>query len=288
MILDGKKAAEEIKEELKAQILDLKKNGIIPGLAVVLVGNDLASRIYVRNKEKVCHELGIFSKIIGFPENASGKELLALIDCLNSRQEIHGILVQLPLPGNINEQKIISAIDPKKDVDCFHPENVGKMFLDQPEFLPCTPAGIIALLKKYKIEISGKDAVIVGRSNIVGKPLAAMLINESATVTVCHSKTGSLKEKCLGADILISATGIPGLITPDMVKTGAVVIDVGISRAEEGKLVGDVDFPEVKKIASAITPVPGGVGPMTIAMLMKNTVIAVKHSHISKQLTVLK
>ncbi len=275
-ILDGKKLSQEIKAELKTEVLGLKKQGIFPGLAVIIVGNNSASEIYVKNKKQACEEVGIYSEIYKLEEKISQISLLALVEKLNSNEKIHGILVQLPLPTHIEKEKIISAISPKKDVDCFHPENIGKVFLGQEIFPPCTPAGILEILKRSEIEITGKDIVIVGRSNIVGKPLALMMINEGATVTVCHSKTINLKEKCLGADILVSAVGYAGLITKDMIKQGAVVIDVGMNRNDEGKLTGDVDFLEVSKIASAITPVPGGVGPMTIAMLLKNTLRASK------------
>lgn len=275
-ILDGKKLAAEIKAQLKVEVSDLKEKGIVPGLAVVLVGNNPASLIYVKNKEKACQELGINSEVINFLETVSGKELIEKITELNNNKNIHGILVQLPLPKQIDALKITAAIDPQKDVDCFHPQNIGKLFLNNPLFLPCTPAGILELLKKNLIEILGQDITIVGRSNIVGKPLALMLINAGATVTICNSKTRDLKAKCALADILISATGQAGLITADMIKQGAVVVDVGISRNADGKLQGDVDFEAVSEIASAITPVPGGVGPMTIAMLMKNTVDAAK------------
>lgn len=275
-ILDGKKMADEIKSELKIEVLELKEKGIVPGLAVVIVGNDSASKIYVKNKKRACEEIGMSSQVFEVEEKISQKELLALIEKLNTDDKVHGILVQLPLPVHINREKIISAISPKKDVDCFHPENIGKMFLSQELFLPCTPAGILEILKRYEVDIIGKDVVIVGRSNIVGKPLALMMINEGATVTVCHSKTKNLQEKCLKADILVSAVGKAGLITKDMIKQGAVVVDVGMNRDDEGKLTGDVDFSGVSQIASAITPVPGGVGPMTIAMLLKNTIQSTK------------
>lgn len=278
-ILDGKKIAGEIKEELKSEILRLKEKNIFPDLAVVIVGEDSASKIYVKNKKKTCEEIGIRSRVIELPEKISENELLDLIDDLNKDEKVHGILVQLPLPEHINKERIVLAISPKKDVDCFHPENIGKVFLNDPRFLPCTPAGILEILKRYRIEILGKNVVIVGRSNIVGKPLALMLINEGATVMVCNSKTEKLKEKTLQADILISATGKAGLIKKDMVKQGAVVVDVGMNRDKEGKLVGDVDFQEISKFASYITPVPGGVGPMTIVMLMKNTVLACVDSY---------
>ncbi len=277
-ILDGKKLAEEIRVALKLEILELgEKKGIAPGLAVILVGDSVASQIYVRNKERACESLGIFSEVHRLAENIEEEKILALIAELNEKNEIHGILIQLPLPSHIDSQKIISAIDPKKDVDCFHPENVGRMFLGDPRFFPCTPLGIVEILKRYEIKISGKKVVIVGRSNIVGKPLAMMMLRENATVTMAHSKTENLKEETLRANILIVAAGRAGLITADMIKQGAVVIDVGINRGENGELAGDVDFEKVCKIASAITPVPGGVGPMTIAMLMKNTTAAAKN-----------
>ncbi|PIP27851.1 MAG: bifunctional methylenetetrahydrofolate dehydrogenase/methenyltetrahydrofolate cyclohydrolase FolD [Candidatus Moranbacteria bacterium CG23_combo_of_CG06-09_8_20_14_all_35_22] len=277
-ILDGKKLAEEIKKELKVEVLELKKNGIVPGLAVVMVGDDEASKIYVENKKRACEEIGINSEVYELEEKTEEEKLLKLIGKLNKDETVSGILVQLPLPKQIDKEKIILAIDPKKDVDCFHPENIGKIFLGlgQEKFFPCTPAGILEILKRSEIEIIGKDSVIVGRSNIVGKPLALMMINAGATVTVCNSKTKNLKEKCLGADILISAVGHAGLITADMIKQGAVVVDVGMNRNKEGKLVGDVDFLQVSKIASAITPVPGGVGLMTVAMLLCNTLRATK------------
>lgn len=276
IILDGKKIAEEIKTELRAEILELKQKGIIPGLAVILIGSDVASQVYVKNKERTCRELGIYSEVHHLKESISEEELLELIKQLNKKTEINGILVQLPLPESINEQKIILATNPKKDVDCFHPENIGKMFLGYPLFLPCTPAGVLEIMRQSKIDLSGKSVVTVGRSNIVGKPLAVMLLKENATVTMAHSKTRNLKDVTKQADILISATGQAGLIKADMVKKGAVVIDVGINRSADNKLLGDVDFENVKKVASAITPVPGGIGPMTIAMLMRNTVLAAK------------
>jgi methylenetetrahydrofolate dehydrogenase (NADP+)/methenyltetrahydrofolate cyclohydrolase len=281
-ILDGKKLSQEIKAELKTEVLGLKERGIVPGLAVIIVGNNSASETYVKNKKQACEEVGIYSEIYKLEEKISQISLLALVEKLNSNEKVHGILVQLPLPAHIEKEKIILAIDPKKDVDCFHPENIGKVFLGQEIFPPCTPAGILEILKRSEIEIVGKDVVIVGRSNIVGKPLALMMINEGATVTVCNSKTENLKEKCLGADILISAVGHTGLITKDMIKQGAVVIDVGMNRDDEGKLTGDVDFLEVSQIASAITPVPGGVGPMTIAMLLKNSVQSAKIHNLRK------
>jgi methylenetetrahydrofolate dehydrogenase (NADP+)/methenyltetrahydrofolate cyclohydrolase len=275
-ILDGKKLASDIQREIKTEILALKEKSLVPGLAVILIGHDSASEIYVRNKERACRELGIYSEVHRLEDNISENEILNLIKKLNSDQKIHGLLVQLPLPKNLNEQKIIEAIDPRKDVDCFHPENIGKLFLNNARFLPCTPAGILEIFKKYSIEVSGKDCVIVGASNIVGKPLAIMLANAGATVTNCNAETKNLKEKVLSADILVSAVGKINLITADMVKSGSVIMDVGMNRNSGGKIIGDVDFEAVKDIAGAITPVPGGVGPMTVAMLAKNTLIAFK------------
>ena len=275
-ILDGKKIAERIKKEIKSEVFELKRDGIIPGLAVIIVGNDNASKIYVNNKKKACEEVGINSKVYELEEKTSQVEVLKLIEKLNREKAVHGILVQLPLPEHIDKDKIILAIDPKKDADCFHPENIGKVFLEFPEILPCTPAGIMQILKEYEIEVAGKNIVIVGSSNIVGKPLAIMMINAGATVTVCNVETKNLKEKCLGADILVTAAGKAGLITSDMIKQEAVVIDVGMNRNTDGKLAGDVDFQAVSKIAGAITPVPGGVGPMTIVELLKNTLRATK------------
>jgi methylenetetrahydrofolate dehydrogenase (NADP+) / methenyltetrahydrofolate cyclohydrolase len=275
-ILDGEKIASDIKEELKLEIRGLREKGITPGLAVILVGSDPASKVYVGSKKKACEEIGIYSQVLEMPENASEKELLKIVEKLNQDEKTHGILVQLPLPEHIDEEKIIESINPQKDVDCFHPENAGKLFIGVGELIPCTPAGIVEILKRNNIEISGQECVVVGRSNIVGKPMAMMLLAENGTVTIAHSKTKDLGEVTKRADILISAVGKAGLITKDMVKKGVVVVDVGMNRLEDGKLAGDVDFESVKKIASAITPVPGGVGPMTIAMLMKNTVEATK------------
>jgi len=275
-IIDGNKIAREIKDELKSKILLLREKGIIPGLAVILVGEDLASKIYVKNKKKACEEMEISSQIFEMPENTTEEKLVELIQKLNQDSKIHGILVQLPLPGHINEGKIIEAIDPKKDIDCFHPENVGKLSIGIGKLLPCTPAGIMEILKRNDIKIAGRECVVVGKSNIVGKPMAMMFLEEDATVTVAHIKTENLGEITKRADILVTAVGKARLITKDMVKKGAVVVDVGMNRLSNGKLVGDVDFENVKEIASAITPVPGGVGPMTVAMLMRNTVEAAK------------
>lgn len=275
-IIDGKAVSAAVKDEVKEQVAALKKDGGVPCLAVVLVGDDPASKVYVRNKKRACEYCGIKSLEYILDKTASEQQLLDLIDVLNKEPTVHGILVQLPLPPHINEQKIINAISEQKDVDAFHPANVGRLMTGNPDFLPCTPAGVMEMLKKYNIETAGKDCVIIGRSNIVGKPMAMLMLMANSTVTICHSKTKNLKEKCLSADILIAAIGKPKFVTADMVKDGAVVIDVGINRTEDGKLCGDVDFDEVSKKASYITPVPGGVGPMTIATLMKNTLTAFK------------
>lgn len=269
-ILDGKALSAKIKENLAEEI---KEKGIKPGLAVIIVGNDPASRVYVNNKKKACEVCGIYSEEHALPESTTEEELLSLIDLLNKRSDIHGILVQLPLPKGIDSEKVLLKIDHRKDVDAFHPVNVGKIMIGDYDFLPCTPAGVMELIHLTGIEVSGKECVVVGRSNIVGKPQAMLLLHENGTVTICHSRTKNLAEVCRRADILVAAVGKPRFITADMVKDGAVVIDVGMNRVD-GKLCGDVDFDEVSKKASAITPVPGGVGPMTIAMLMKNTVRA--------------
>ncbi len=277
IIIDGKKTSADIRAEIKKEAEILKeKYGIIPGLAVIIVGQDPASKIYVKNKHKGCIESGMHSEVHELPDSTSESELLSLIDTLNKRSDIHGILVQLPLPSHIDEEDIIAAIDPQKDVDGFHPINVGKLSIGKPGIMPCTPAGIIELLKRYNVEIAGKECVVVGRSNIVGKPTAMALLANDGTVTICHRKTKDLREKCQKADILVVATGNPKFITADMVKPGAVIVDIGISRTSEGKTVGDVDFESVAPIASAITPVPGGVGPMTITMLLKNTLESAK------------
>ena len=252
----------------------LKEKGIDVGLAVIIVGDDPASRIYVNNKKKACEACNIRSEEFALDKSTTEEELLALIDTLNKRKDINGILVQLPLPEGIDSEKVLLSISPEKDVDAFHPVNVGKIMIGNFDFLPCTPAGVMELIHLSGIEVSGKECVVVGRSNIVGKPQAMLLLHENGTVTICHSRTKNLKEVCRRADILVAAVGKPKFITADMVKEGAVVIDVGMDRDENGKLCGDVDYDEVSKVASAITPVPGGVGPMTIAMLMKNTVKA--------------
>lgn len=275
-LIDGKAISEEIRQEVACEVQALSGQGIIPGLAVVLVGNDPASRTYVRLKEKACAAAGIYSEKYTLPETTGQDELFELVNRLNHRKEVHGILVQLPLPGGLDEASVIETIDPWKDVDAFHPSNVGRIMVGNYRFLPCTPAGILELLHREKIRVSGKSCVVVGRSNIVGKPMAMLLMHENGTVTICHSKTENLKEICRRADILVAAVGRPKFITADMVKPGAVVIDVGMDRDENGKLCGDVDFDAVEPVASYLTPVPGGVGPMTIAMLLKNTVTAAK------------
>ncbi|NWF97628.1 MAG: bifunctional methylenetetrahydrofolate dehydrogenase/methenyltetrahydrofolate cyclohydrolase FolD [Nitrospirae bacterium] len=278
-LIKGSEISKQIKEELKVEIANLKeKHNIIPGLATILVGDNEASKVYVGAKEKACKELGIYSERIDLPGNTGEAELLSLIDKLNNNPKIHGILVQLPLPKGINETNVLYAINPSKDVDGFHPVNVGKMMLGEPCFLPCTPNGILELLKRSNTETNGADVVVVGRSNIVGKPIANMLVQKkggNATVTICHTGTKDLASHTKRADILIVAVGKPKAITADMVKEGVVVIDVGVNRLESG-LCGDVDFESVKEKAKAITPVPGGVGPMTIVMLMKNTVQSAK------------
>ena len=276
IIIDGKRISQEIKDELKDKVEALKAVGKKAALAVVQVGNDPASCVYVNNKKKACAYIGIESLSYELEEETTEEELLELIKRLNEDEKVHGILVQLPLPKHINEDKIIQAISPKKDVDGFHPENVGKLVIGEKGFVSCTPAGVIQLLKRSNIEIVGKNCVVVGRSNIVGKPMALLMLRENATVTIAHSKTQNLKELCKTADILIVAIGKPRFITSEYIKEGAVVIDVGIHRDENNKLCGDVKYEDVVKIASAITPVPGGVGPMTIAMLMNNCVEAME------------
>ena len=275
-IIDGKKISAEIKDELKEKVSALKAEGKEITLAVIQVGNDPASTVYVGNKKKSCAYIGIRSLAYELPENTTEEELLSLVNQLNESRDVHGILVQLPLPKQINEDKIIKAIAPAKDVDGFHPQSVGALSIGQPGFVSCTPAGIIQLLKRSNIEIEGKHCVVIGRSNIVGKPMALLMLRENATVTIAHSKTKNLKELCKQADILIVAIGKPKFIDESYVKEGAVVIDVGIHRNEENKLCGDVDFDSAKEVAGYITPVPGGVGPMTIATLMRNTLTAAK------------
>lgn len=273
-IIDGKKVSKKIREGLQVTINELKKaNDIVPGLAVVIVGNNPASRAYVRMKDKACKALGMHSELHSLEDGVSESELLSLIDSLNNDNSIHGILVQLPLPGHIDEMRVLKRINHEKDVDGFHPINVGKLVVGEDTFIPCTPHGIIKLLEHEDIDIEGKKAVVIGRSNIVGKPISMLLLQKNATVTICHSRTKNLKEVTKEADILIAAIGKPKFVTSDMVKPGAVVIDVGINRVDD-KIVGDVDFEGVKDVVGSMTPVPGGVGPMTIAMLIYNTVIS--------------
>lgn len=278
-ILDGKKVSQKVKDALKEETKAFfEKYGIRPGLAVVIVGDDPASRVYVNSKKKACEEIGYYSEEHALSKDTTESELLSLVEKLNGDGKIHGILVQLPLPGHIDEEKIINAISPKKDVDAFHPVNVGKIMIGNFDFLPCTPAGVMELLDEANIDLTGKNCVVIGRSNIVGKPQAMLLLHKNATVTICHSKTKNLKEITKNADVLIAAVGRAKMVTADYVKKGAVVIDVGMNRLENKKLAGDVDFDSVKDVASYITPVPGGVGPMTIAMLMKNTFTAAKRA----------
>ncbi|MBE9864042.1 bifunctional methylenetetrahydrofolate dehydrogenase/methenyltetrahydrofolate cyclohydrolase FolD [Campylobacter concisus] len=273
-ILDGKAVSLKVKESVKVRAEELKKFGVEPTLAVVLVGEDKASQTYVRAKEKACNEYGIKSVAHRLSENTTQNELLALINVLNLDDSIHGILVQLPLPKHIDTNVVLAAIDPRKDVDGFHAVNVGKLVSGLDGFVPCTPLGVMEILKEYGIDVAGLNAVVIGRSNIVGKPMANLLLNASATVTVTHSKTKNLKEICKNADLIVAAIGKPFFLKADMVKDGAVVVDVGINRLDDGRLVGDVDFEEVAPKCSYITPVPGGVGPMTIAMLLNNTILA--------------
>lgn len=275
-IINGKLVAEQVKNNVRNEVEQLKNSGVDICLAVVLVGNDPASKVYVRNKKLACEKVGIISKEILFDENISQTELVSAIKDLNNDNKINGILVQLPLPKHLDEKEIIRSIDPMKDVDAFHPVNVGKIMIGEYDFLPCTPAGIVDLIDSTGIDICGKNCVVVGRSNIVGKPMTMLLLNRHGTVTVCHSKTNNLINFTKNADILVAAVGIPNFITAAMVKPGAVVIDVGINRTQDGTLCGDVDFSNVEKVAGYITPVPGGVGPMTIAKLMENTLRAAK------------
>ena len=274
MIIDGKALAKEKRAEIAKQVEALKEKGVTPGLAVVLVGEDPASQIYVRNKHKACEEVGIYSRKITLPEETTEEELLKIIDELNNDPEIDGILVQLPLPKHIDPDKVILSISPDKDVDGFHPVNAGRLLTGQDGFFPCTPLAVMELIKSAGVDVSGKEAVVVGRSNIVGKPVSMLLLRENATVTICHSKTKDLADVCRRADILVAAVGRPEMITADYVKEGAVVIDVGINRVGEKKVVGDVAFDEVKDKVAQITPVPGGVGPMTITMLLYNTLLS--------------
>lgn len=277
-ILSGKEVSARIKEKLKAEVAALTEKGVTPGLAVVIVGNDPASKVYVGRKEAMCAELGMYSEKYSLPEDTAQSELLALIEKLNSDPNIHGILVQLPLPEPLDEKAVIAAIAPQKDVDAFHPVNVGKIMIGDYDFVPCTPAGIMELIAESGVEVEGKNCVVIGRSNIVGKPMSMLLLHKNGTVTICHSRTKNLAEITRNADILVAAVGRAHFVTADMVKPGAVVIDVGMNRLEDGKLAGDVDFDAVEPIAAAITPVPGGVGPMTISMLMRNTLTAAKRA----------
>ena len=270
-ILDGKALAAKCKEAVKKEAESLQRK---PGLAVIIVGNNPASRVYVNSKRKDCEDCGFLSEEYAMPEETTQEELIALIETLNGREDIDGILCQLPLPKGIDEEAVLMAISPEKDVDGFHPMNMGSLLIGKEGFLPCTPYGIMEILKEYDIDPLGKHCVVVGRSNIVGKPMALLLLQKHGTVAICHSRTKNLAEVCRSADILVAAVGKVNLITADMVKPGAVVIDVAMNRNENGKLCGDVDYPAVEAIASAITPVPGGVGPMTRAMLMKNTLLA--------------
>ena len=274
-IIDGKAISKQVREEIASEVVKFKeKYNSVPGLAVIIVGNDPASQVYVRNKKKGCEEVGFYSESYELPESTTQEELIALVEKLNNDDNIHGILVQLPLPKHLNETEVLLKIKPEKDVDAFHPYNVGKIMIGNHDLLPCTPAGVMVLLEKSGIDVCGKKCVIIGRSNIVGKPMAMLLLHANGTVTICHSRTQNLKEICAEADILVASIGKAEFVKADMVKEGAVVVDVGINRTESGKLVGDVDFAEVEPKASYITPVPGGVGPMTITMLLKNTLTA--------------
>ncbi len=276
-IIDGKKVSANVKERVRLECERLvKEHGVTPGLAVVIVGDDPASRVYVNNKKKACELVGFKSEEYALPAETTQEELLSLVDTLNNKDDINGILVQLPLPKHLDDKAVIERISPKKDVDAFHAVNVGKIMLGEYDFLPCTPAGVMEMLHQYEIPVEGKECVVIGRSNIVGKPMGMLLLHENGTVTICHSRTKNLKEVCQRADILVAAVGRAKFVTVDMVKDGAVVIDVGMNRDENGKLCGDVDFENVKDKCSYITPVPGGVGPMTIATLMKNTIKACK------------
>lgn len=273
IIMDGKALAEKVKDQVRAQAEGLART---PGLAVILVGDNPASRVYVNGKKKDCAQCGFYSEEYALPVETTQQELLGLIETLNSREDIDGILLQLPVPAHLDEQALLHAIRPDKDVDCFHPYNVGQLMIGEKGFQPCTPAGVMRMLREYGIDPAGKRCVVIGRSNIVGKPQALLMLRENATVTICHSRTQGLKEECLRADILVAAAGKAGLVTGDMIKPGAVVIDVAMNRNAEGKLCGDVDFAAAQETAGYITPVPGGVGPMTRAMLMENTLLAAR------------
>ena len=279
-IIDGKKVSAQVKEQVREEAAQLKASaGLQVGLAVVIVGNNPASRVYVNNKKKACEAVGFQSFEYALEEDTTQEELLELVEVLNENPQINGILVQLPLPKQIDEKAIIDVISPEKDVDAFHPSNVGRIMIGSYAFLPCTPAGVMELIASTGVSVSGKNCVVIGRSNIVGKPMAMLLLHQNGTVTICHSRTQNLKEICAKADILVAAVGKANFVTADMVKEGAVVIDVGMNRLEDGKLCGDVDFAAVEPKAGYITPVPGGVGPMTIAMLMRNTLTAAKQQH---------
>lgn len=275
-IISGTALSAKIRNQLKEETAILKQQGIVPGLAVVLVGEDPASKVYVRNKTKACEEIGFYHEQYDLPASISEQELLDLVETLNASERIHGILIQAPLPKGLDFKNIINHISPNKDVDAFHPYNVGKIMIGDFDFLPCTPAGVMELIHEAGVSVEGKNCVVIGRSNIVGKPQSMLLLKENGTVTVCHSKTPNLAEFTRNADILVSAVGKAGLVTGDMIKPGAVVLDVGMNRNAEGKLVGDVDFESAQAVAGYITPVPGGVGPMTITMLMKNTLKAAR------------
>ncbi|MFZ5943260.1 MAG: bifunctional methylenetetrahydrofolate dehydrogenase/methenyltetrahydrofolate cyclohydrolase FolD [Bacillota bacterium] len=276
-LIDGKEVAKKLRENIKVEVEKIKEAGIAPGLAVVLVGSDPASQVYVGHKEKACKEVGFHSEVYRLPADTAQTELLDLIEKLNNDQKIHGILVQLPLPKHLDEKEVINKISYKKDVDGFHPLSAGALFVGEKSLVPCTPKGCIHLIKEIGFDLKGKKAVVVGRSNIVGKPVSILLLNENATVTICHSRTQDLKKELQDADVVVAAVGKPNFITGDMIKPGAVVIDVGINRLDDGKLVGDVEFDSCLETAGWITPVPGGVGPMTIAMLMQNTLEAYKY-----------
>lgn len=276
MIIDGKAVSKAVRERVAKETEELKAKGVTPGLAVIFVGEDPASQVYVRNKEKACEEVGFYSEKFALPENTTQQELNSLVMELNERKDINGILCQLPLPSHLNDKEVINLINPIKDVDAFHPVNVGAIMIGDYNFLPCTPAGVMELIHSTGVDVAGKKAVVIGRSNIVGKPMAMLLLHENATVEITHSKTQNLSEITSGADILVAAIGKAKFVGADMVKDGAVVIDVGMNRDENGKLCGDVDFDAVKDKCSYITPVPGGVGPMTISMLMQNTLTAAK------------
>ena len=274
-IIDGKAISKQVREEIAAEVVQYKERyGTVPGLAVIIVGSDPASQVYVRNKKRACEEVGFYSVGYELPESTTQEELIALIEKLNNDDKVHGILVQLPLPKHLDETEVLLKIRPEKDVDAFHPYNVGKIMIGNHDLLPCTPAGVMVLLEKSGIDVSGKRCVVIGRSNIVGKPMAMLLLHANGTVTICHSRTRNLAEICREADILVASIGKPEFVRGDMVKEGAVIVDVGINRLENGKLVGDVCFAEVEPKAAYITPVPGGVGPMTITMLLKNTLTA--------------